>query len=681
MPEMSKHARFLLADADAGRRARLRELLETGADRVEEAGSPEEAIAAARERRPDLVIAGVAHAEALLGLPRSAPASGLSPGLQRAVPVLLIGAPGEEGACLGALEHGAADFLIEPLDGRELRARAAARLREGAERRAAAEREEELDAEAWMAGETLEWRKATQEALRESEERFRLATEAISGLVYDWDVVRDSASRSPGLKSLLGYLPEEVDHQVGWWTSQIHPEDFPAAERRIWGAIAGDASSYSAEYRMRHRDGHWVHVWDRGFIVRDATGRPVRVVGSTVDITDRKRAEEELRAANEAKDRFLATLSHELRTPLTPVLALVSSLEEDPRLPAALRGDLAVVRRNVELEARLIDDLLDLTRVARGKLELHHRATDVREILRHTLENAERGLVGKRLRLLSDLEPADHRVWGDAPRLTQVFWNLLQNAVKFTPDGGKIAVRSRRLEGDAGAELAIEIIDTGIGIEPEGLPRIFDAFEQADRRITRRFGGLGLGLAVSRAIVRLHGGELTAASGGRDRGATFTVRLPAGLPERPERDPDETFARFRSAAPSDTVHLRLLLVEDHPDTADALADLLRDRGHEVTVARNVAEGLAAAAAVNAAETGGAFDLVISDVGLPDGSGLDLMRGLAERHGLRGIALSGYGMEEDVQRSREAGFLAHLTKPVDVQALLAAILDAAGALRR
>jgi CheY-like chemotaxis protein len=228
----------------------------------------------------------------------------------------------------------------------------------------------------------------------------------------------------------------------------------------------------------------------------------------------------------------------------------------------------------------------------------------------------------------------------------------------------------------------VEIIDTGIGIEPEGLSRIFDAFEQADRRITRRFGGLGLGLAVSRAIVRLHGGDLTAASGGRDRGATFTVRLPATLPEQPAPSAlDETVSRYRPPLPPEGVRLRLLLVEDHPDTADALAALLSDRGHAVTVARNVAEGLAAAAAVDAAEREAAFDLVISDVGLPDGSGLDLMRELAERHGLRGIALSGYGMEEDVQRSREAGFLAHLTKPVDVQALLAAILDAAGAVRR
>ena len=516
--------------------------------------------------------------------------------------------------------------------------------------------------------------KRKEEALRESEERFRLATEAISGMIYDWSLETDAVQRSLGLLGLLGYWPEEAASRVGWWREQIHPEDVPRVQEEIYGAIERGNASFSVEYRVRHRDGRYIHAWDKGLIVRDAQRRAVRVVGSTIDISDRKRAQEELerahqeaQAANAAKDQFLATLSHELRTPLTPVLAVISSLESDPRLAGHV-GDLAMVRRNVELEARLIDDLLDLTRITRGKLELHRRETDARQVVEHALATIEKEITCRGIELAVELTAEEHRLWADAPRLTQVFWNLLSNAVKFTPPGGRITVRSwtEAIEpGRLGArELAVEVRDTGIGIEPDVLPRIFDAFEQTGRRITRKFGGLGLGLAVSRAIVDLHGGRLTAASEGPGRGAAFTVRLPLG---GIQEELDETGAWFPRARMSvETAGaaerpLSILLVEDHPDTAEAMADLLRLSGHEVTVAGSVAAGLAAAEA-------GAFDLLLSDLGLPDGSGRDLMRELGRRYHLKGIALSGYGMEEDIRRSREAGFARHLTKPINRQAL-------------
>jgi two-component system CheB/CheR fusion protein len=401
------------------------------------------------------------------------------------------------------------------------------------------------------------------------------------------------------------------------------------------------------------------------------------------DLADRKRAEEELRAAKEAveaasqaKDHFLAVLSHELRTPLTPVLATVSTLERDPALRRDLRDGLAMIRRNVELEARLIDDLLDLTRIARGKLELHRQRVDAREILHHAVHICcAREVASGRLRLEMGLTPGDYRVWADGPRLTQVFWNLLNNAVKFTPDGGGLSVRAR-LEEDGG-RLSVEISDTGIGIEPEILPRVFGAFAQADRRITRRFGGLGLGLAVSKAILELHGGSLTASSAGRGRGATFTVHLPVG---EAAVDLDDTIADLAAPPAPSTLSsvgggeaLRILLVEDHADTAAAMAELLRLIGHRVTVAASVAAGLAAA---EAAHEAGGLDLVVSDLGLPDGSGLDLMRELVRRYGLKGIALSGYGMEEDLHKSREAGFARHLTKPVSLQTLQTALRQVA-----
>jgi signal transduction histidine kinase len=393
----------------------------------------------------------------------------------------------------------------------------------------------------------------------------------------------------------------------------------------------------------------------------------------------RRHSEEELRSqnrellrarqvaeeANRAKDQFLATLSHELRTPLTPVLAMASTLENDPRFAEA-QSELAMIRRNVELEARLIDDLLDLTRITRGKLELHREVTDVRRIVEHAVEICcEQAVAAGRLRVVLDLSPGEHRVWADSSRLTQVLWNLLNNAVKFTPAGGTVTVRSRT---EPEGLLALEVQDTGIGIDSELLPEIFDAFQQGGASVNRRFGGLGLGLAISKAIVEMHGGRLTAASDGTSCGSTFTLRLPLGAlggVESPAPDASEP--------PAETRSLSILLVEDHADTAEAMADLLRLQGHRVTVAGSVAEALAAA---EAAFENGALDLVVSDLGLPDGTGLDLMRELSRRYAVTGIALSGYGMEEDMRRSREAGFQKHLTKPISPAALAEAIRETA-----
>ena len=665
---------------------------------IEAAAAGEPARAALRERRPDVVVVQV-----------EPPAEGRQEGdgldLLRALrgdpwtrdlPVLLLGGASAEALCLDGMAVGASDFLVEPFSPRALAVRLASCLRAARAWREAALRERDLLAEAQMAAETLR----VEAALRESEERFRLATEAVSGLIYDWSIDTDAVQRSQGTLELLGYWPEEIAADLDWWKRQIHPEDVPRVRDEIYGAIAGGSASFSVEYRIRHRDGGYLHAWDKGLIVRDAGGRAVRVVGSTIDISDRQRAREELerahreaQAANEAKDRFLATLSHELRTPLTPVLAVLSRLEMDAGL-ASHAGELAMIRRNVELEARLIDDLLDLTRVISGKLELRRREVDCRQIVEHVLATIGPELARKGLCLEVELAAEDHRLGADAPRLTQVFWNLLSNAVKFTPSGGTVGVRSRVEPGVQGAcDLVVEVRDTGIGIEPEVLPRIFDAFEQTDRRITRRFGGLGLGLAVSRAIVDLHGGRLTVASGGRDRGAAFTLRLPLGgiqedldetggwsSPEAPPPAPGVPGVAGASMPVPRT--LRILLVEDHADTAEAMADLLRLIGHEVTVAVSVASGLAAAeAAVGKAvgkdDAAGGFDLVLSDLGLPDGSGQDLMRELVRRYGWKGIALSGYGMEDDIHRSREAGFARHLTKPVDLEALRTAIRQVTG----
>ncbi len=518
-----------------------------------------------------------------------------------------------------------------------------------------------------MTGLTLDVtdRRAAEESLRQSEERFRLAAKAVASLIYDWDLTTGHVLRSPGLKAMCGYEPLEVSPLESWWPQQVHPDDYAATRERFNEAIAEGKDGYRIEYRVRHRDGHWVHVWDRCLFVRDQSGKPIRVVGSALDVTELRRAEQELQkaketaeAADRAKDHFLAVLSHELRTPLTPVLGAVQLLAVDPSIPQHVRDDLEMVRRNVELEARLIDDLLDLTRVARGKIDLQIQPCDAQLAVRRAAEICQAELHDRQLRLVLDLSAPRSTVAADPARLQQIVWNLLKNSIKFSRPGSEIRVISAC---DEAGRFVVRVVDEGIGIAPDAIGRIFDAFEQAHQDMTRRFGGLGLGLAISKALTDLHGGQLEAHSDGVERGATFTLRLPLV----------ESAAAAASVAPPDSAmptseqaeqSLRILLVEDHQDTAAALARLLRMFRHQVSVAGTVADAMDLAMTEP-------FDLIISDIGLPDGTGHDLMRQLTERERhIKGIALTGYGMESDVERSREAGFLDHLMKPVDLNRL-------------
>jgi signal transduction histidine kinase len=412
----------------------------------------------------------------------------------------------------------------------------------------------------------------------------------------------------------------------------------------------------------------------------------VELVVPTVDrVMKQVRSERQLHeaeAASRAKDHFLAALSHELRTPLTPVLALVSALQKDHRLPQDVQEDIAIIFRNIELEARLIDDLLDITRIARGKLELQFIVRDIRPIIEHAVKTCcAHEAAGKMIVCHESLTEGDHSARVDAGRLTQVFWNLLKNAIKFTPVGGQIYVRSRRETADGANLLLVEIQDTGIGITAETLPRIFGAFEQGDREITQQFGGLGLGLAISKAIVDAHGGTISAKSSGKGEGATFCVSLPLCADSeamKPAPGPPQEPAPKTIPASS---AVRLLMVEDHPDTAHVLARMLRRAGFHVTVATSIAQGLAeAAAAHDTVDPSGRthpIRLVVSDLGLPDGSGTELMRALSDKYRLQGIALSGFGMEDDVRRSSAAGFSRHLTKPVDFDLLLTTIREVLG----
>jgi len=361
-------------------------------------------------------------------------------------------------------------------------------------------------------------------------------------------------------------------------------------------------------------------------------------------------AREQAEQANRAKDQFLAMLSHELRTPLSPVLSTVALLESDEVTPMHVREALQMIHRNVALEARLIDDLLDLTRVSKGKLQLNLEVVDGHALMRSALEICHQEIEEKRHRVTLSLDARRHHLHADSARLQQVFWNLIKNAVKFTPEGGELTIAT---SNEADGDLRVTIADNGAGLEPELVPRIFNAFEQGSRP---GYGGLGLGLAITKALVQLHGGRISARSEGLDKGATFEVHFPT---VDPPIAPAPALLGLSGTTPRRSY--RLLIVEDHADTQHSLTRLLERRGYEVRAVDGIGTALEASQAFP-------FDVLISDMGLPDGTGIDLIQRLSRGGRINAIALSGFGMEDDVRRSKDAGFAEHLTKPVDINKL-------------
>ena len=412
------------------------------------------------------------------------------------------------------------------------------------------------------------------------------------------------------------------------------------------------------------KDGSEVPIDDSGAPIRDADGTMRGVVLIFRDFSEHKENERKLKeakeaaeTANRAKDQFLAMLSHELRTPLTPVLATLNLWEASDELSPSLHADAQMLRRSVELEARIIDDLLDLTRIAKGMLSFSPEDTDVHELIEYLVGMCHSEFRGKELAVSLQLNAEMHHVYTDAGRLQQVLWNVLRNAAKFTENGGNISIATCN---DDKRNILIQVMDTGIGMAAETMSRLFTPFEQGEQLISRRYGGLGLGMAISSALVELLGGSLTAFSEGLGKGSTFSITFPAKPAEQVKPKPTELTKRVRAG-----VGVKILLIEDHTDTSIALVRLLKRQGYEVATADSVATGLEAA-------RNGKFNLLVCDIGLPDGTGFQLMEEFRKHSRTPALALSGFGMEEDVAKSRLAGFEGHLTKPVNFQKLEAAI---------
>ena len=497
--------------------------------------------------------------------------------------------------------------------------------------------------------------------LRESQERLQLATAAADIGTFDFFPSTGELQFSERSRQMFG-IPPDMKLTYETYLNAVHPDDRHIVHETVERVRQpGSTGRFDIEYRtIGLADGKERWVAERGQALLDSSGRVTRFIGTMLEITDRKnaeillqRAKNEAEEANRAKDRFLAMLSHELRTPLTPVLMTIAALRRESNLTDDLRHDLEVLQRNVELEALLIDDLLDLTRIAHGKLELHNDAVDIHGTIEHALNISAGDLIGKKIQVIRYFDAREHHCWADPARLQQVFWNLVKNSAKFTPEGGRIEISTWNNEAH---QIVVEIRDNGIGIEKKLMPRIFDAFEQGGGTVTSKYGGLGLGLAICKRVIDLHGGAIEAQSEGKGRGAKFTVTLGAM-----ETSMLEGPVFFLESEPPRMKHVQILFVEDHEDTARVLGRILRNAGFDLSHAGTVAEARALAGTRR-------FDLLVSDLGLPDGSGLDLMKALREAQGMKGIALSGFGTDDDVAASQAAGFSAHLTKPVDWERL-------------
>ena len=516
-------------------------------------------------------------------------------------------------------------------------------------------------------------RKLAEEAIRNSAERLSVALAAARLGDWSWDLQTDQVNFSERACQLFEIDPQ----QPLTWTelrTKLHPEDQARTQHQVEQAIA-HAGNYDIEYRVMGKQGKPRWIAARGRAQQDATGQVWGMLGVVQDITHRKLAEaerEELltreKAAREAaenanrvKDEFLAVLSHELRSPLNPILGWAKLLQTHVLDEAAKKRALETIERNAKLQAQLIEDLLDVSRILRGKMTLNIGAVNLPTMIESALETVQLAAEAKQIKIDKNFGADDCQISGDPARLQQIIWNLLSNAVKFTPPGGRIEIH---LQTTANAA-KVQIQDNGKGIKPEFLPYVFDHFRQEDGKTTRQFGGLGLGLAIARHVTELHGGTIQAESEGEGQGATFILQFPllgSHLPT--ENTPQNIPASFNFS------HLQILVVDDDPDMRTLAQVILEQQGAQVQVAANAME-------VMEFFDRQPPDLLISDVGMPQIDGYQLMQSIRRRPPEQGglipaIALTAYAGEYDQQQALKAGFQQHLAKPIEPAALVEAI---------
>lgn len=509
-------------------------------------------------------------------------------------------------------------------------------------------------------------RKQTDEALRRNEERLRLAL--VTGRLGSWqlDLLTMDFTCTALCKSHYGLAADAPLSYARLWEELVHPDDRDAMQQELRVAIENHRD-YDAEYRVIWPDGsvHWIVA--RGRAGYSTSGRPVMVAGVTLDITERKLTEDALRDADRRKDEFIATLAHELRNPLAPLRHCLHILQMDATDSVDMPRLHAMMDRQVRHLVRLVDDLLEVSRISRGKIELRTGNVDLAEVIYHAVDTSRPLIDAGRHELELDIAPQCLLLEADSIRLAQVFSNLLNNAAKYTPHGGRISV-SAAADGD---EAVVHIRDNGIGIPVDMLPRVFDMFSQAGQSLGQAQGGLGIGLTLVRSLVELHGGTVSAHSAGPGLGSEFVVRLP--LVAQP-RVAEPAVPAYAPAA--DATAQRLLVIDDNRESADSLAMFLRLCGKDVHVVYDGSAGIEAAARLRP-------DALLVDIGMPGRNGYDVcahVRAQPWGESVAIFAVTGWGQQSDRERSEHTGFDGHLVKPVDPDALLALVDDTCRARR-
>ncbi len=507
------------------------------------------------------------------------------------------------------------------------------------------------------------------DSLRASEERLRLALDAASEVVWDWNVRADEIYQGARWAELRGYSPETTPTRMPQLASFIHPDDLPVLEREVSSAIGGATDTITFEHRVRAASGEWRWMLARARVVeRDAAGAGIRSVGTCADITAQKQAEAALREVDRRREQFLAVLSHELRNPLAAARNALFVMDRSAAGSAEADSARAIVDRQIAQLTRLVEDLLDANRITRAKIRLQLARVDLVELARRSVEENRFAFAAKGIELRVELPGAPVWVECDATRIVQVLGNLLQNAAKFTARGHTLLTVG---VDAARPEAVVRVRDTGIGIAPELQGRLFRPFEQGDGTLDRSEAGLGLGLALVKGLVELHGGAVEARSDGPGKGAELIVRLPAqagpAAAERVRRPPEASR------------RLRIVAVEDDADAAVVLGQMLELLGHDVHLARTGSEAVALVRTTRP-------DLVLCDIGLPGMSGYDVaraIRGDAEVRHVPLVALTGYASPADVQQAVDAGFDRHLAKPTppdELSRVLVAVSRATAARR-
>jgi PAS domain S-box-containing protein len=634
-------SKIVLADDNADMRDYLKRLLSSQYT-VEAVADGHAALNAIGQYMPDLVLTdvmmpGVDGFEVLRSL-RSDPNT-------QEIPIILLSARAGEEARIEGLEAGADDYLIKPFSARELLARVEATLK------------------------LARIRKEAENAIREGERRLKLAVESGRMMAWEWHPFEGTIITA-NLTEIYGI--DRIESAAQAFT-HVHPEDRDRHQSTVENAVA-TGSSYYSEFRWIRPD-NGVTVWleERGQPIFNPDGSLQKLIGISIDIHDRQALEEqrsrllkqeqaariEAERANRIKDEFLAVVSHELRSPLNPILGWAKLLQQGKLDSEKAKRALAIIDRNAQLQAQLIDDLLDISRILRGKLSLNVALTDLSPVIAAAMDTLRLAAEAKSIDLQFDPPDRPIPVLGDGGRLQQVIWNLLSNAVKFTPDGGQVTVTLSQHENHA----QIQVQDTGKGIHPDFLPYVFEHFRQEDSATTRKFGGLGLGLAIARQIVELHGGQISVDSPGEKQGATFTIQIPIAAIVDALAD-----SELSPVSIHDLNQIRIFVVDDETDSREFITFVLEQEGAIVTAFSSGSEILQALERETPM-------LIISDIGMPEMDGymlLKYIRTLETAQYIPAIALTAYASEIDRQQALQVGFQRHLSKPIEPGELIQAI---------